>query len=71
VNEHEIPIDVRRAIIEQELQMYRNTRYQMQLRHRVQRGVGASPEMLKPIEDELERIEGALDLLARELEECK
>ena len=56
---------VKLAIIDSEIQMYHNTRYQLQLRHRVQKGIGGTPEQLKALEDELAKIESALDELEK------
>lgn len=66
-----IPAAVKRDIIKAEIQMYRNSRYQTELRHRVQKAIGGKPEMLKALEDDLVSFEAALDLLKKELEAIK
>jgi len=63
-----IPIDRQQAIIVNELEMWRNTRYQLQLRYRVNIGIGSPPETLKQLEAELVRCEKAIDLLKAELD---
>jgi len=60
--DEEITLEVKRALIEQESAMWRNTRYQLQLRHRVQRALGAK-DIMEQIEKELEKCEKALDVL--------
>lgn len=67
INE-DVPQFVKHNIILQEIQMYKNTRYQLQLRHRVQKAIGGTADQLKAIEDELLNCEKALDLLKSELE---
>lgn len=59
---------VKREIIRGEIQMYVNTRYQTELRHRVQKAIGGKPEVLKALEDDLVNFEAALDILGKELE---
>lgn len=63
----DIPLDTKRAILVQERQMWANTRYQMEIRMRVQRRLGASAEIEAGIVKELERCEQALDVLREEL----
>lgn len=64
----EISGEVKRAIVEQELTLWRNTLYQLQLRHRVNKKVGASEAALKVIENEMIKCEATLDALKEELE---
>lgn len=61
----QIPEAVKIALIEQEVSIYQNTRYQLQLRHRVQKSIGGTEEQLKPIEDDLAKMERALDELEK------
>ena len=63
-----IPLDRQQAILVNELEMWRNTRYQLQLRYRVNQGIDSPPEVMKSIEAELVRCEKALDLLKSELD---
>lgn len=65
----DVPAMVKRGIISQEIMLYKNTRYQSQLRHRVQKAIGGSQDQLKAIEDELLKIEQAIDFLEQELKE--
>ena len=65
---HTIPLDRQAVIIINELEMWRDSRYLLQLRHRVNTGLGASPGVMKPIEDELVRCEKAIDILKVELD---
>jgi hypothetical protein len=59
----DIPTDVKSQLIAQELQTFENTRYLLGIRHRVNKKINAPAEQLKAIEDELIRIEMALDEL--------
>jgi len=68
--DEEITLEVRRAIIEQDRNMWKNTRYQLQLRHRVQKVLGAT-DVLEQIEKELEKCEKALDVLEIVLSELR
>jgi hypothetical protein len=66
----EKPVDVtdetKRALIEQDMQLWRNTRYQCEIRRRVQQRIGNTEGEAAMIA-ELERCEKALDVLAEEL----
>jgi len=55
--------EVKGQLIAQELQTYENTRYLLSLRHRVNKKINAPAETLKAIEDELVKIEMAMDEL--------
>lgn len=59
----EVSKDVKILIIEQERQAYENTKYQLSLRYRVTKTIGGTQEQLKSIEDEISKIEQALDAL--------
>lgn len=61
----DVPVEVQRAIIQQEIQLWKNTRYQLEIRCRVQQRIGGD---ISAIQAELEKCEKALDVLA-ELEE--
>ena len=63
----EIPIEVKRSIIEGEAAMWRNTLYQAEVRHRVNARIGATAEAQKAVEDQMVQCEKALDALAEEL----
>ncbi len=62
---------IKKSIIEQDLQMWQNTLYQAQVRHRVQRLIGAGPEALKALETDMERAMKAIDAYAVELAEVE
>jgi hypothetical protein len=64
---NELPIEIRWNIASQDLQMWRNTRYQSELRLRVNRRIGSDPNVIKQLEDELIRIESAIDAYQEEL----
>ena len=66
-NGADIPPEIKRQIIAQDLQLWRNTRYQSQLRYRVQKAIGGTTDQLKTIEDELLKDEQAIDFLESEL----
>jgi DNA repair exonuclease SbcCD ATPase subunit len=59
----DIPNEVKAQLLAQELATYENTRYLLSLRHRVNKKINAPAETLKAIEDELVKIEAALDEL--------
>ena len=64
-----IPLDRQQAIIVNELEIWRNTRYQLQLRYRVNSDpMVERPGALKEIEAELIRCERAIDILKSELD---
>jgi hypothetical protein len=56
----EIPQIIQVQIVKQEIQMWLNTRWQLDMRHRVTKRIGGE---LKAIEEEMVRAEGALDEL--------
>jgi hypothetical protein len=64
----DISPNVKLAIMDQERQGWLNTRYQLQLRHRVNTSIGSDPAILKQIETELMRCEQAIDILTKEME---
>jgi len=66
----EITFEVKCMLVEQESAMWRNTRYQLQLRHRVQKALGTA-DVLEQIEKELEKCEKALDVLETVLVELR
>lgn len=63
----EIAPEIKRAIVEQEIALWRNTRYQLEVRARVARRVGCTPEQEAAALAELARVEQTLDALAEEL----
>jgi len=58
---------VARNILVQEIEMLKNTRYQYQVRHRVNKKIGATTEQLATLVTELERIEQMIDEYTAEL----
>jgi len=63
-----IPLERQQAIIVNELEMWRNTRYQLQLRYRVNKGIESTQDVMQAIEAELVRCEKAIDILKAELD---
>lgn len=61
----EINDAIKLQIIEQEIATYRNTQYLFEIRYRVNKKLGNNAEQLKPIEDELAKIESILDELEK------
>ena len=57
----EIPNEIKIQIIRQEIAMYKNTCYQLEMRHRVNKKLGNTLEQLKGIEEELTKANIALD----------
>jgi hypothetical protein len=66
---NEISNEVKYQIINNEIALYKNTRYQQELRYRVGKRIGQTQEALKPIEDEIVKIEMAIDELEKALKE--
>lgn len=62
----DIANSIKRAIIEQELTMWRNSQYQLTIRHKVQQKLD-NKEQVKAVESELEKCEIAIDVLQAEL----
>ena len=60
--DEEITPEVKHTLIQQEIMMWRGSRYQLQLRHRVHKALGTK-DILEQIEKELEMCEKALDVL--------
>lgn len=60
-------VDVQRAILQQEIALWINTKYQGQVRLRVQRAIDGDKEVQAGLIADLERCERALDALRSEL----
>jgi len=58
-----IDIAVKVQLLNQEIATYENTRYILGIRYRVNKKIGNTAEQLKPLEDELVKIEQALEEL--------
>ena len=67
MDNNDIPVETKRAIINQEIQMHRNTVYLLGLRHRVNKRLNNPDGILKQIEDEMAKEEQAIDILSEEL----
>lgn len=63
----EISVATRRAILEQERQMWANTRYQAEIRLRVQRRIDGGVDVEAALIKDMERCEKAIDVLDEEL----
>jgi len=61
-------IEEKIQIIKGEIKMYENTKYLMALRYKVNKNIGVPPEQLQAVQDELVKMEQAIDLLGKELE---
>lgn len=59
--------DVQRKLLEQEIAMWINTRYQSRVRLRVQTAIGGEAETRAALIADLEKCERALDALAQDL----
>lgn len=64
----EVTNEVKTIIVQNEITMHSNTMYQLGLRFRVNKKLGATDEELKPLTDEMTKHEQILDLLREELE---
>ena len=58
-----IDVAVKVQLLNQEIATYENTRYILGIRYRVNKKIGNTAEQLKPLEDELVKIEQALEEL--------
>jgi len=67
MNDNDLAPQVKLALIQREIMEWKQLRYTMEIRHRVNKRVGAPPETMSAVEQELERCEKALDAL-REME---
>ena len=65
----EIPNEIKIALIQNEIALHKNTSYQLQLRHRVNKKLGGSAEELKALQDEMVKHEQAIEILNEELKE--
>lgn len=63
--------EVKRLLIENEMNQHEQAAYVLGVRYRVSKKIGASPEELKPIEDALVKTEKMLDALKAELEQLE
>lgn len=64
----EIPQQIQIQIVKQDLQMWQNTRWQLDMRHRVTKRIGGD---LKSIDEEMVRAEGAIAELETILKEVE
>jgi hypothetical protein len=53
----DIPIESAKAILMQEIGTLKNTRYQLDIRYKVNKRIGADESILKAVSTDLERIE--------------
>ncbi len=63
----DIPTENARAILMQEIVMLKNTRYQYDIRYKVNKRIGADESILKSISTELERLEKLIIEYEKEL----
>ena len=60
--------DTKLALLSQEVNVFVNTRWQLQIRHRVNKSIGADKPVLEAIQADLERVEKYLAKLGEEIE---
>ena len=65
IEEETIEEEVKMKIVDSEIAMYKNTRYQLEIRHRINKKLGNAEEQLKALEKELGNVEKALDELKK------
>ena len=53
----DVPKAIRIQIVKQDLQMWKNTRFQLEMRHRINKRIGKET---KSLEDEMVKAEGAI-----------
>lgn len=61
-------LEAKIEIAKNERKTWINTRYQQQLRHKVNKAIGSPDPVLKRIEDELVKCEAAIDALTTEID---
>ena len=66
-NDNDIPIEIKQALIEQQIAAHKNGRYQTRVLVRVRRSIGEDDAALKPLVDDLIRFEKMIDGLKAEL----
>lgn len=64
---NDVPVEIKRALLTQEIGQWKNTAYLLQVRHRVNKKLGAEEQALKSLEDEMVKAENAIDILSEEL----
>lgn len=62
----EVPIEVKEIILDQELKTYFNTRYRLEVLHRVNKRIGSDAAVLDNLTKELAQIEAMIDALKEE-----
>ena len=65
---NEVPVPIKIQIIQQDLQMWKNTRWQLEMRHRVNKRIGND---VKDLEVEMVKTEGAIAELEAMLKEIE
>lgn len=70
LDENDITNEAKRAIIAQEIAMYKNSIYLFTVRYRVNKKLG-NEEQMKLCQSELEKCEQALDILRTNLDEIE
>ena len=63
----EIANEVKVIIVENEIALHKNSVYQLELRHRVNKKLGGTADELKQLTDEIVKHEAIIDLLKEEL----
>ncbi len=63
----DVPVEVKRAIVQRQIALHQNGRYEAQVLVRVNKSIGTPPEQLKAYTDDLVRLEKMLDALKAEL----
>jgi hypothetical protein len=66
-NDNDIPIEIKQALIEQQVSAHKNGRYQTQVLVKVRRSIGEDDAALKPLVDDLIRFEKMIYGLKAEL----
>ena len=67
----ELSLEIRQAVLQQELETHLALRYRLEVRGRVNRKIGADENTIKAILGDLERVEAAIDTLRDEIKALK
>lgn len=64
--DEDVAPDIKEQIINNEIAVYRNTRFRAEMLHRANKRIGADAQVLKGLTDEVARCEGMIEALLEE-----
>lgn len=69
VQDDDVATDVKRTLLTEDLQLFRNTRFKLQAQYAVRERIHWSAEQLAPILKELDQMQQAITLLEQDIAE--